>query len=193
MDFAPRKLWIKHRFAIFFINPTESFPDKGISMDLSIITAAVSALSAAKELGKAALGVRDFNEVAPVIAQLNDQLLKAQDALFRHNAELLSLQQEQFETAKKLREMEEALTQRGRYSLVELSRGHFAYRVNIAPVNSDVGNPVSAEPLHHVCQPCFDKGVKAVLQRHSFYGAISLDCPICGKGVSTGETEPFSM
>lgn len=162
-------------------------------MDLAVISAAIGAISVAKELGKAALGVRDFNEMAPVIAQLNDQLLKAQDALFRHNAELLALQQEQFETAKKLREMEETLAQRGRYSLVEVSRGQFAYRVNVAVETSEVGNPGRAEPLHYVCQPCFDKGIKAVLQRENFYGAIYLDCPICETKVSVGETEPFNL
>jgi hypothetical protein len=148
-------------------------------MDLSVITAAVGAISAAKELGKAALGVRDFNEVAPVIAQLNDQLLKAQDALFRHNAELLSLQQEQFETAKKLREMEEALAQRGRYSLVELSNGVFVYRVNVAPEAGALDKPSGAEPLHYVCQPCFDKGVKAVLIRRENDFTVFHNCPEC--------------
>lgn len=148
-------------------------------MDLSVITTAVGAISAAKELGKAAMGIRDFNEAAPVIAQLNDQLLKAQDALFRHNAELLALQQEQFETAKKLREMEEALAQRGRYSLFELSPGVFVYRVNVTPGGSDVQNPSGTEPMHYVCQPCFDKGVKAVLARNETHLRVIHLCPSC--------------
>jgi len=162
-------------------------------MDLSLITAIASAISSAKQLGQAAIGVRDFNEMAPVIAQLNDQLLKAQDAMFKHNSELLVLQQQQFETTEKLRKVEEALAQRGRYTLVELAEGIFVYRVNVAPIAGNVDNPVGTEPAHHVCQSCFDKGVKAVLQRTVNYGAVSLDCPICKGSFRTGGTEPFSL
>lgn len=162
-------------------------------MDLSAVSAVVSAISASKELAKAAIGVRDFNEMAPVIAQLNDQLLKAQDAMFKHNAQLMALQQENFEATEELRKMKEALAERGRYSLVELSDRVFVYRVNVSPSSGDMGNPVSTQPIHHLCQPCFDKGVKSVLQKSSFYGAISLECTICDKRYSTGTTEPYDL
>src|SRR5471032_1850853 len=99
-------------------------------MDLSLIQAVATSLSLAKDLGKAALGIRDFNEIAPTISVLNDQLLKAQDALFKHNTQLLALQHEQFETTKELAKMKEALTEKGRYSLIALSLGVFVYRVN---------------------------------------------------------------
>lgn len=148
-------------------------------MDLSAISAAVSAITVSKELAKAALGVRDFNEMAAVVAKLNEQLLKAQEGLFGHQAQLLALQQEHFETTEKLRKAEKALAERGRYALIELSPGNFAYSANITPVDSEVGNPVSTEPPHNVCQPCFDKGSKAVLRRTVFYGTEVWTCPVC--------------
>jgi hypothetical protein len=160
-------------------------------MDYSLVSAAVTAMSVAKELGKAALGIRDFNEIATVMAQLNDHLLKAQEALFAHNAQLLALQQEQFETTKELREVKEALAQRGRYALVELSDRVFVYRVNVAPIGGDVSDPLATEPLHYVCQSCFDKGIKSVLQKHRFYGAVSLTCPVCKGDFPTGTSEPY--
>lgn len=161
-------------------------------MDLSLISVIASAIGSAKELGKAALGVRDFNEMAPVIHQLNDHLLKAQDAMFRHNTELLTLQQEKFETTEELRKLKEALADRGRYTLFELSDRVFVYRMNVSPVGSHVGDPVSPQPQHDICQPCFDKGIKAVLKKHSRLGRVSLVCPHCEDLSWTGETEPFN-
>ncbi|QRX82229.1 hypothetical protein [Glaciimonas sp. PAMC28666] len=158
-------------------------------MDFTLIGVAASAMSAAKEFGKAALNVRDFAEMAPVIAGLNEQLLKAQDALFIHNTHLLALQQKEFETAKKLREMEETIAQRGRYSLVEITTGIFTYGMNISPVSSDVSHPIGAEPMHYLCQSCFDKGIKSVLQRDSLYGSVYLDCVCCQKKLYNGERE----
>lgn len=160
-------------------------------MDLTLITAAVNAINVSKDLAKAAIGVRDFNEMAPVVAGLNDQLLKAQQALFAHNAQLLALQHEQFETAKELAKAKEALAEKGRYSLVELSRGIFVYRVNVAPVGSHVGDPVRAEPLHYVCQPCFDKGIKVVLQRVESAGGVGHRCSGC-KNVFTEIEIPYA-
>ena len=149
-------------------------------MDFSMISAAASAISVSKELARAAVGLRDFNEIAPKLSELNAQLLKAQDALFAHNSQLLALQQQHFETAEKLRKAEKALAERGRYSLVELGTGKFAYRLNVAPQGSDMVDPLRTEPVHHVCQACFDKGVKTVLQRISYpYGGSSLTCFTC--------------
>ena len=78
-------------------------------MDLSLIAAANSAITAARELGKAAIGLRDFNQMAATVTQLNDQLLKAQDNLFAHNGQIFSLQQEVFDLKDSLRKSEALL------------------------------------------------------------------------------------
>lgn len=148
-------------------------------MDFSMIGAATSAITASKELAKAAIGIRDFNEIAPKIAELNNQLLKAQDALFTHQAQLLTLQNEQFETAKELAKLKEALAQKGSYSLFELSAGVLVYRVNISPVEGHVSDPASTQPLHYVCQSCFDKGIKVVLKRVETWQAVGHYCSGC--------------
>lgn len=148
-------------------------------MDISLLEGAFVSLNLAKEMGKAALGLRDFNEMAPALGRLNDQLLKAQDALFAHNAQLLALQNEKFETAKQLAELKEALAQKGRYSLVELSLGIFVYRANFTPVDGHVSDPVSAQPIHYLCCACFDKGVKVVLRRVEYAHAVTHCCSGC--------------
>lgn len=120
---------------------------------------------------------------------MNDQLLKAQDALFSHNAQLLALQQQLFETTEKLRKAEETIAERGRYSLVDVGGGQWAYRVNIVPTRSGAGEPRAAQSAHYVCQPCFDNGRKVILQFGDAMGINQLWCPVCKTSVSASNVE----
>lgn len=160
-------------------------------LDLSLISTAVRSIGAAKELGQAMLGVRDFNMVASTVTQINEQLLKAQDALFTHNADMSELQQKNIEMLQELRAMKELIAERGRYALFEPTKGYFVYRVKAVESIGHDGNPVAAQPDHCVCQRCFDSGVKVVLQRTSFYGKVSLSCNACKAEFPTGESEPY--
>lgn len=157
---------------------TSTFMKRAL-MDYSLLTVAATSISVAKELGKTAIGLRDFNEVAATISKLNEQLLKAQDALFAHNVNLHQLQQQQIETSKKLRELEELLAERGRYSLFEISQGVFVYRLNAVENIGEDGQKLGVQPVHYVCQPCFDKRIKAVLIRSEGPSAVSHKCPEC--------------
>jgi hypothetical protein len=160
-------------------------------MDFSLIKAAVTSIGAAKELGQAMVGVRDFNMVAGTVAQINEQLLKAQDALFTHNANLSELQQENFELREQLRAIKELVAQRGRYSLFEITKGSFVYRAYATQRVGHDGNPVPAEPEHYICQACFDGGIKVVLQRSTFYGSVKLCCSRCKAEYAAGEAVPY--
>lgn len=145
-------------------------------MDVSLISAAATALGVAKDLGKAAIGVRDFNQMATTVAQMNEQLLKAQDALFGHMVDMSKLQQEHAEALDELRAIKKLLAERGRYALFEISEGVFVLRVKPGEHIGHDGNPLPAEPDHYVCQRCFDKGIKSILVRTE----SSLDvCHVC--------------
>jgi hypothetical protein len=159
-------------------------------MDFSSISVAVSSLKTAKEIGQAALAFRDFNQTAGAITQINEQLLKAQDGLFAHNSQLMELQQKYFEATEELRKLKEALAERGRYSLFQLSQGVIVYRVNVTPQDSGATDPSAAQPMHYLCQPCFDKGIKSVLQKQSSFGIQTIDCSVCGTKFRTGEEIP---
>lgn len=162
-------------------------------MDFSLLAAASTALSLARDMSKTAVEIRDFNQVAATIAAINDQLLKAQDSLFAHNAQLLALQQDQFEMARALKKAQEELAERDRYALFEISDRTYVLQYKGAVQVADQGLTHRAEPEHCICQKCFAAGIKVVLQRHSFAGAVSLECRGCGGLYPTGETEPFSM
>lgn len=155
-------------------------------MDFSLVSAAITSIKTAKDIAGSALAVRDWNLVATEIAKMNDQLLKAQDALFSHNSQLLELQQQLFETTEKLRKAEESIAERGRYSLVDVGGGQWAYRVNVSPVQGGSGEPSASQFPHYVCQPCFDNGRKVVLQLGDAMGYKHLWCPVCKTTVSAG-------
>ena len=59
----------------------------------------------------------------------------------------------------------------------------------IEAIAQDLANGLEIQ--HYLCQPCFDKGIKAVLQKFGSFGSISLRCPICETCFDTGQTEPF--
>ncbi|WP_423169706.1 hypothetical protein [Stenotrophomonas maltophilia] len=144
-------------------------------MDFSSIATAIASLKSAQELATATLSVRDFNQSAAAIAQINEKLLAAQQGLLAHNTMLLQLQNEHFQTTQELRELKESIAEKNRYLLVDLGGGVFVYRVNSTPQEGGPGQPGLAEPAHYVCQPCLDKGDKAVLQsRNEFW-----HCPLC--------------
>ena len=160
-------------------------------MDYGLITIAATAIASARDLGKAAVGLRDFNQVSAAMSQINDQLLKAHDSLFAHNAQLHALQQENFSMTKRLQELEKQIADRARYTLFEISDQTYVLRSsNPTVLGSDL--PHGSEPLHYACQPCMEKGIKSVLQKSSFYGSISLGCTICKQTFSTGKSEPFN-
>jgi hypothetical protein len=133
-------------------------------MDWTAISGITTSISAARDIAKGLASLRDTALINEKTAALLDQLLKAQEGLLAHNTTLLQLQSDHFEACEKLRKLEEAARERGRYSLVEVVPGNFAYRVNVDPQPSGAGDPAGAEPQHYVCQPCFDSGRKVTLR-----------------------------
>lgn len=161
-------------------------------MDLTSITTAFSAVKAAKDLGTALVELRDFNQVATTVTELNRKLLEAQDSIFTAQSKMLELQSEHLDTVNKLRKLEESLGQRRRYGLVELATGVFAYRLKPAEERQQDIEVNGDEPIHYICQPCMDtKGDRAVLVRAaSGWGYFSLNCPICERKFATSEKTP---
>lgn len=153
-------------------------------MDITLLQAAAAAVSTAREIGKAASSVRDFNQFATTVAAINDQLLKAQESLFTHMSKLMELQDEHFKTREELRKIRETLDERARYSLFEIAPGNFAYRVNVTPEQGHTGEPLAPQQVHYLCQGCFDKGVKSILgreQSHTF--GVSFGCHTCKREI----------
>ncbi|QVN18740.1 hypothetical protein [Burkholderia pyrrocinia] len=163
-------------------------------MDVSLLNAAVMSITAAKELGKAAIGLRDFNELAATVTQLNDQILKAQDSLFMLQGELFREQQKYFEAEKKVRELEKLIEDRGKLVLVDIGRGLRAYQIEDDGVPGAEGSPARSQPLNIFCQPCFDgKGLRSTLQPHLYMGSFTgYECRVCKERFLTGDLPPIT-
>lgn len=158
-------------------------------MDITSITAAFSAVKAAKDLGATLIELRDFNQVASTVTELNRKLLEAQEGIFSAQSKMLELQSEHFEVLNKLRKLEEGLQQRRRYELVELYAGNLAYRLKPPEHRQDEIAVHGDEPIHYACQPCMEtKCVRAILvKKTAILGPVYFECPLCKAHVSTGE------
>ncbi len=146
-------------------------------MDFSLVSAAVSAIKASSDIGKAALSIRDANLLSLEVARMNEQLLRAQDALFRHNSQLLELQQDLMEKNEALRKAQETIAERARYRLTEVSDGNWVYRSTVLTMGDEAA---PKDRPHYLCQPCFDSGRTVVLQ-YSFTESWGkgFNCPVC--------------
>jgi septal ring factor EnvC (AmiA/AmiB activator) len=161
-------------------------------MDLSLIGAATTALAAAKDIAKVAIGLRDSNQMAAAISQLNDQLLKAQDSLFSHQSQLLTMQQELFGLKDTLRQKETALIQaqdeisqlkKKKLNLEQYERyrhegGAWAYRSKETP-EGDEEPPV-------YCDNCFQSEELSVLQPGAGQDRTYLVCQRCKAKIRRG-------
>ncbi|WPG35152.1 hypothetical protein [Variovorax sp. EBFNA2] len=151
-------------------------------MDFTLISGLVGSLKATYDLGNAAIGVRDANKLSEAVVEMNNKLLDAQQRLFAISGAAWALQQQLVDAQQKNLELETALQERGRYSLVEIAKGNFALKSKVEA--SGTGNPVDAEPVHYVCQPCFHKGVKAVLGFTDTGDSFSnWACPVCKREI----------
>lgn len=156
---------------------------------MTLFSAIGATLKTAQNSINVVLESRDLIKNAPMLQQLG----AAQQSVLTLTAQLFELQNKYLETAEELGKLKKALADRDSYSLFEITKGTFAYRVNIAPEQSGASEPRSTEPVHYVCQPCFDKGIKSVLQRgNDGWWQYTLDCSVCGRKLGTGESVPRS-
>lgn len=154
-------------------------------MDMQQLTAAAASLKTAMDFGRAALELKNYNDMAAKVSDLNSKILDAQQSLFAHNVQLSELQEEHRTALRDLEAAKTALAERGRYLLHAVAPGRFAYRAEAT----------ATEPEHYICQPCFDgpDRRKAVLQDHppTQRTAGYLLCPVCTVNVryanSTGQ------
>ena len=152
-------------------------------MDWTMIGGITSSITAVKDIAEGLRTERDEALIREKTTALWQEVLKAREGLIAHNAALLQLQQEHFEAGEKLRKLEETARERGNYSLVHIGRGQWVYRSNVAPQHPGAAEvtPAVTEPPHYLCQTCFDKGVKSVLQTRFERGVdIGLRCLSCG-------------
>lgn len=140
-------------------------------MDISAISSAGQAFAAMRQIISAAIDVRDATRLATLKADLLAKLVEAQTATLELVEKLAASERAKLALEARLREIEEAERHRERYLLHDVGRGAFVYRLR------DGVEP--AEPTHYLCQPCYDKGVKAVLEHNDSVVGPTETCPVC--------------
>lgn len=140
-------------------------------MDMTLVAQTASAFSALRTIASGLIELRDFNKLAAVQADMNRELLTAQNGLFDLQAKLLALSDALNAEKAAHAELKARASERERYALHEVEPGRFVYkrRADVEPT----------EPAHYLCQPCFDKGVKAVLQETHDKYRDEIKCPVC--------------
>ena len=153
-------------------------------MDWSAISGITTSIAAARDIAKGMSALRDSTLISERTSALLEQLLKAQEGLLAHNTALLQLQGEHFVACEKLRKLEEAASERGRYSTFEITPGNFVYRVNALPEQSGASEPSATELGHYLCQPCFDNGRKVMLNfRRLHMLGDTWTCSVCNSRI----------
>lgn len=143
-----------------------------------MITGAGASLQTAFELGKAALAARDSVKLRDALSEVLDHLAKARLSLADVSLQTFELAQKLQVSEQERRDLLAAIEERGNYELVEVSAGNFAMRPKVHLSESSLA-PGGAEPLHYLCQACFDKGRKTVLQRAAYEWGVTWVCHPC--------------
>jgi hypothetical protein len=120
---------------------------------------ALAGTMAALQLVKGAVAARDDAKVQAALIQVQDKLLDMSIASLGLTERVRSVQTALEEAKRENAELKAKLDERAMYALHEIEPGKFCYR------SKPVGE--SPEPTHHLCQICFDKGIKSILQLES--------------------------
>ncbi len=140
---------------------------------MEIATAISGAMTAYQAL-KLAVDARDQSKLQQSMADMQQRLIEAMQAAMSATSEAMALQKSLLAAQDELENYKRKTKDREGYTLRKIpGEGKFyAY----ASEQSDGGKD---EPHHYLCQGCYDKGQKFVLQVSGYYGGLNYSCPGC--------------
>jgi hypothetical protein len=149
---------------------------------MSAISGLLTGLNGIRDLAGSLINLRDAQVIATVQMDLTNRILEMQSQLSEVLAAIIEKDGTIAALDKRCRDLERKQADRERYQLSKLAsnRDVFAYRLKPP---SELQSDASELP-HFLCQPCFDKGIKAVLIETDFYGLARWRCPVCKVEVS---------
>lgn len=151
------------------------------------IAGAYSGLTAAKDIIKTMLDIKEAAAVSTKALELNGVILDVQDKLFNARTEREDMQSRIRELEQKVTELNNWESVKQRYQLHPLAPGTWVYRLK--------SSEQPAEPEHDICPNCYELGSKSILQAGGSTGGgwhHSFMCPRC-KTTYRGEEIPFSI
>ena len=125
------------------------------------IASAVASASAMLGLAKGAIAARDDFKAQLAISDAHVKLLEITTAALSLSQTNIALADEIRSLKDAAHELEVKARDREGYALTEVCTGHYAYQSQPSQEGANV-------PLHYLCQPCYDKGIKSVLRHRNF-------------------------
>lgn len=123
------------------------------------IASAISLTSGLLGAAKTAIAARDEAKAQQAIADVQMKLLDVSTAALSLIQTNISLTDEIRLLKDENKQLQMKASEREGYTLSEISSGVYAYKSKPSEEGTD-------PPLHYMCQPCYDKGVKSVLRLH---------------------------
>lgn len=150
---------------------------------IDMITGAFGGLKSAAELAQSLLTLKTDSAVSTKAVELNRIIFDIQQKMFSIQADYAALLSRTGDLEAEIRDLKNWEEEKQRYQLHELVPGTFTHRLK--------PDCQGSEPLHDLCENCYQNGVKSILQAAGHKG--SYPCFICPKCKSEYLAERQSM
>ena len=147
-------------------------------MDMSQISALFQGIQVATQLLASAVDARDEAQVAKAQAEMHKALADAfgavlaiQAKMFSQMEKLMAMHDELALANQKIVELNKTRSEAARYERFEFPSGRLVLRIKPEHQGTD--------PLHYLCQSCFDEGFHMVLQPEKWSTGTCYTCPKC--------------
>jgi hypothetical protein len=146
-------------------------------VDMSAIGVVANSLTAAVNIAKALMDVRDATTIQAKVFELQRAIIDAQQSVFAANEERSGLIQQVNDLEKEQTCLKEWEAEKLRYELVEIAPGILAYAIR--------ESMRGAEPFHYLCANCYTSGRKSFLQQQVRTPRLDrYKCTGCGEELS---------
>src|SRR6516162_64256 len=132
--------------------------------DMLAIAQGFNAVKALTDIAKTMMGLRDSAKLLEANVEFNQQLLAIQKALLDAHTEQTTLIQTVRQHEEEIARLEAWEAEKQRYELERLPPGIFIY--SLKPVMA------SGEPMHSICQTCYQRGKKRILSLDEPFGGV---------------------
>jgi hypothetical protein len=145
----------------------------------SWVESIMSPLKAAGDMAQGLIEIRDTVKFGDAIIKLQAQIMSAYQGAATAQAREAATIEEISSLKRRVAELETWDAEKKRYQLDSLPPGVFVYTLKPAMAES--------EPMHHICQTCYQRGKKSILQADEHHNGVHhLSCNECGTQLLTG-------
>lgn len=120
------------------------------------ISSALTGAKAAYDILATSISARDDAKIQAALTDLQRKHADLTASAMAHIEKAFKLQSDLLKAREEIVSLKAQIDKKESYDLFEISIGKFCYKSNKDEV-----------PLHYLCQPCWDKGIKSVLHFHS--------------------------